>query len=94
MKSEIENRLSKLFALLILSLSLILILFPSPVSAQYFTIKKYHSDIMIHSNSSFVVKETIEVTFERPRHGIYREIPFKYRDEFHKVVLTPQRLFP
>ena len=63
---------------------LTLILFVSPAFAQYFTTDRYHSDITINRDSSFVVRETIEVTFDRPRHGIYREIPFKYREELDK----------
>ena len=39
-----------------------------------------------------LVKETIEVEFHQSRHGIYREIPFKYRDEFGKVITTPTRV--
>jgi len=47
---------------------------------------------MIDRDSSFVVKETIEVTFHRPRHGIYRELPFKYREELGHVITTPTRV--
>jgi hypothetical protein len=75
-----------------LSLSLNLILLVSPGFAQYFTINRYHSDIMIHQDSSFVVKETIEVTFDRPRHGIYRGLPFKYREEVGHLIKTPIRV--
>jgi len=39
-----------------------------------------------------VVKETIDVEFHQSRHGIYRELPFKYRDEFGKVITTPTRV--
>lgn len=81
-----------LFAILILGLNLILILFVSPASAQYFTIDKFHSDIMIDKDSSVIVKETIDVEFQRPRHGIYREIPFKYRDDLGKLITTPTRI--
>jgi hypothetical protein len=88
----IEKKLSKLFLFLFLNLSLNLILFISPCFAQYFTINRYHSDIMIDRDSSFVVKETIEVTFHRPRHGIYRQIPFKYREEVGHVIKTPTRV--
>ena len=83
---------SKLFRLVlfsILNLNLILILFSSVTYAQNFTIDKFHSDITIHEDSSFIVKETIDVKFHRPRHGIYREIPFKYRDELGKTMETP-----
>jgi len=76
----------------LLSLILSLSLFPPSTFAQYFTINKFHSDIMIHRDSSIVVRETIDVEFHQSRHGIYREIPFKYRDEFGKVIATPIRV--
>src|SRR3972149_4528985 len=60
-----------------------------PVSAQDFTINRFHSDIIINDDSSFTVKETLEVEFHRPRHGIYREIPFSYTDELGKRLVTP-----
>ena len=82
-------KLFKLIKLTLLIFSLSLILFSSPALAQYFTITKYHSDITIQKDSSFTVRETIDVKFHRSRHGIYREIPFKYRDEFGKTVTTP-----
>jgi len=81
-----------LFAALILNLSLILILFTSPAFAQYFTINQFHSDVMIDEDSSTIVKETVHVEFHQSRHGIYREIPFQYRDEFGKTITTPVRV--
>jgi hypothetical protein len=81
-----------LFAVLILNLSLNLILFITPAFAQYFTISKFHSDIMIGEDSSVIVKETIDVQFHQPRHGIYREIPFKYRDDLGKLMTTPTKV--
>ncbi len=81
-----------LLTVLILNLILSLVVFISPAFAQYFTINKFHSDIMIQEDSSIIVKETIDVEFHRPRHGIYREIPFKYRDDFGKAVTTPTRV--
>ncbi len=71
---------------------LFLVSFVSPVSAQYFTIDRFHSDITVHEDASFTVRETIEVKFDRPRHGIYREIPFKYANELGKVIRTPIRV--
>ncbi len=67
----------------------ILLILAQPVFAQYFTINNFHSDIVIKEDSSFIVKETIKVEFHRERHGIYREIPFKYTDEFFKTTKTP-----
>jgi len=81
-----------LFAVLILSLDLNFIFFILPASAQDFTIDRFHSDIMIQRDSSVIVKETVDVMFHRPRHGIYRELPFRYRDELGKVITTPTRI--
>lgn len=77
------------FLVLILSLNL---LFSSPALAQYFTIHRFHSDILIYEDSSLSVTETIEVEFHQSRHGIYRELPFKYRDELGRVVTTPTKV--
>src|SRR4030065_997569 len=76
----------------ILSININLILNISPAFAEYFTITKFHSDITIQKDSSFIVRETIDVKFERSRHGVYRDIPFKYRDEFGKVITTPTKV--
>jgi hypothetical protein len=65
----------------------------APADAQDFTINTFHSNITIHRDSSFVVRETIEVTFHRPRHGIYRDIPFRYRDDLGKIITTPTKVF-
>ncbi len=79
--------LYKLFIFIFFGLNLIL--FASSAFAQYFTITRFHSDITVQKDSSFIVRETIEVKFHRSRHGIYRELPFKYRDEFGKTITTP-----
>ncbi len=92
MNCAMLRRMLKPIALVFLSLNLTLVLLISPAFAQYFTINRYHSDIFIHDDSSFIVKETIEVTFHRPRHGIYRQIPFKYREDFGHVLKTPTRV--
>ena len=47
---------------------------------------------MIGEDSSIIVKETIDVEFHQSRHGIYREIPFQYRDEFGETITTPTRV--
>jgi hypothetical protein len=54
-----------------------------------FTIRKFHSQIVVNEDSSFTVKETIDVEFHRQRHGIYREIPFKYTDDNGETIKTP-----
>jgi uncharacterized membrane protein YgcG len=67
----------------------ILIVFVKSVFAQDFTINKFHSDISVNEDSSFTVKETINVEFHKLKHGIYREIPFKYTDERGSTIKTP-----
>jgi uncharacterized membrane protein len=67
----------------------LLVLTAYPVLAQDFTINRYNSDIIINKDSSFTVKETLEVQFHRPRHGIYREIPFSYADDLGNRLVTP-----
>ncbi len=89
---KIRSKLFRLVLFLVLNLNLILILFSSVTYAQNFTIDKFHSDITIHEDSSFIVKETIDVKFHSPRHGIYREIPFKYRDDLGKTIETPLKV--
>ena len=85
-------KMSKLAVLTFFILNLNLIFFISPAFAQYFTINQFHSDVMIDEDSSTIVKETIHVEFHQSRHGIYREIPFQYRDEFGKTITTPVRV--
>ncbi|HXX36134.1 MAG TPA: DUF2207 domain-containing protein [Thermodesulfobacteriota bacterium] len=80
----------RLTILLILTLNLIFLI--SLASAQDFTINHFHSDIMIQGDSSVIVKETIDVMFHRSRHGIYRELPFRYKDELGKMITTPTRI--
>jgi len=66
----------------------IFVIFAKSASAEDFTINKFHSDITINQDSSFTVKENMEVLFHNPRHGIYREIPYKY-DDRGNAVRTP-----
>ncbi len=80
------------FILILFILTLRLFLYNSPAWAQYFTIIKYQSDITIEKDSSFIVRERIDVDFQKPRHGIYREIPYKYRDEVGRTVTTPTKV--
>jgi len=85
------KNVGKSFGLIVLTF-FNLILFIPPALAQYFTIDKFHSDIMINEDSSIIVKETIDVEFHQQRHGIYREIPFRYRDDSGKMITTPTKV--
>ncbi|MFN3739046.1 MAG: DUF2207 domain-containing protein [Thermodesulfovibrionales bacterium] len=73
----------------VLFIFLFLVFCPIHASAQDFIIHEFHSEITINKDSSITVEETIEVEFFRPRHGIYREIPYKYKDELGKTTRTP-----
>ncbi len=55
----------------------IMMLLASPALAQHFTINRFHSEITVLRDSSLDVRETIQLTFDRPRNGIYREIPLQ-----------------
>jgi hypothetical protein len=57
--------------------------------AQDFTINRFLSDITVAGDSSIRVEETLDVQFHRSKHGIYREIPFRYVDDFGKTIRTP-----
>ena len=63
--------------------------FSSPAHAQDFTINDFTANILINPDSSFTVQETLTVEFHRPRHGIYREIPYIYTDSLGSSIRTP-----
>lgn len=69
-----------------------LVVLASPVFSQDFTINRFHSEITINRDSSIEVKETIDVEFHRPKHGIYREIPYRYTDELGRTIKTPLKV--
>ena len=66
--------------------------FAGPAYASDFTINDYDVFISVNKDSSFTVKETLTVEFHRPRHGIYRDIPFRYEDSFGKTIRTPTEI--
>ena len=70
----------------------IVTIFASQGLAQDFTINNFDSDISIYEDSSFIVKETIVVKFHTLKHGIYREIPFKYTDDRGNTIKTPLKV--
>ncbi len=61
----------------------------TPAHAVDMTITKYHADINIYETSQMEVKEAIDVQFHRQRHGIYRDIPYIYKDDLGGRVKTP-----
>ena len=57
---------------------------PGPARAEDFTIRSFRAAVEVRADASLRVVETIEAEFHRPRHGIYRDIPFRYVDELGK----------
>lgn len=50
-----------------------------------FAVHLFHSDITIHKDSSYTVKETIEVDFRgEQKRGIIRDIPVRTRDRYNQ----------
>ncbi|GAB4362375.1 MAG: DUF2207 domain-containing protein [Deltaproteobacteria bacterium] len=62
---------------------------PAEARREYFTIRSFRTAIEVHSDSSLRVVETIEAEFHSSRHGIYRDIPFRYVDELGRSSVTP-----
>ena len=67
----------------------LLLLLPAPSPAQDFSIVSFRSGIEVRADSSLRIAETIETVFHRRRHGLYRDIPFRYTDELGKESFTP-----
>ncbi|RPI37649.1 MAG: DUF2207 domain-containing protein, partial [Nitrospiraceae bacterium] len=74
---------------LLLSISAIVVSFPLVAYGADFTINDFNAAILVNKDSSFTVKETLTVEFHRPRHGIYREIPYLYTDSSGRKIKTP-----
>lgn len=65
---------------------------PLPTRAQDFSIRSFQSDIEVRGDASLRVTETIETVFHRPRHGLFRDIPFRYTDELGEKTVMPLRV--
>lgn len=52
------------------------------VFAQEWTIDNFDSEIVINSDATITVTEVIEVNFDTQKHGIYRDLPIRYEDEY------------
>jgi uncharacterized membrane protein YgcG len=81
--------MKRIALVLLLGISAIFIYFPPAACGQDFTINDFNAAILINKDSSFTVKETLTVEFHRPRHGLYREIPFIYTDSLGRKIKTP-----
>ncbi|MEW6720867.1 MAG: LemA family protein [Thermodesulfobacteriota bacterium] len=75
-----------------LALLLLAALLPGAARAEDFTIRSFRAAIEVRADASLRIVETIEAEFHRPRHGIFRDIPFRYVDELGKKTVTPVRI--
>ena len=73
-------------------LLLVFAFFPVPARGEDFTIRSFRTDIEVRDDASLRIAETIEAVFHRPRHGLFRDIPFRYTDELGKKSVTPIRV--
>ncbi len=46
-----------------------------------FVVEKYETAIEVKRNGDLDIKEKMEIDFSEPRHGIFREIPYKYKND-------------
>lgn len=66
-------------------LALVISFLLGPYSAFAEDIKSFHSNIYIQKDGSILVQENIEYDFKNAlRHGIYRDIPYRYNSGFTK----------
>ncbi|MCK9612512.1 MAG: DUF2207 domain-containing protein [Bacteroidales bacterium] len=60
-------------------------------SQEAFDINNYHTDIIINTNGSCDITETIELTFNDSRRGIIRSIPTRYQYKISQDELLAER---
>lgn len=61
-----------------------------PVSAQSdWGISSFRSEIVVHADASITVTETIQAEFAVDKHGIFRNIPFRYQTDEGDAVSVP-----
>lgn len=53
-----------------------------------YTISDYSTTVRLNTEWELAIHEDITVQFSEPRHGIYRDIPFRYRDDKSKRFTT------
>lgn len=59
-------------------IAILLLLFPIFLHASDFDIDKYNVNIRVQADGVLDITETIDVDFDSPRRGIFRNIPYRY----------------
>lgn len=79
----------KKLALFLISIATFLFILSSAVypalAADDWRINSFDADIAIQANGEVLIKETIAVTFDEERHGIYRDLPYVYSKDGGEV---------
>lgn len=67
------------------------ILFFAPVQAAQWSVNSFSADITINTDASIIVTETVKANFDVPKHGIFRKIPYAYKnpDDPNQLVTVP-----
>lgn len=52
----------------------------------------FHADVQLNNDASADITETINVNFSDQRHGIYRVLPYRYRDTHDHTITVPIEL--
>lgn len=60
----------------------------SPAKATNEKITNFHSDITIQKDASIIIEETIDYYFDSQKHGIFRYVPYKYKNADDKKFET------
>ena len=81
--------MNRLLISFLICLSLLFVFSPHVAHAQDFTITDFTVNILVNTDSSFTVREKLTVAFHRPRHGIYRELPYRYNESPDRSIKTP-----
>ncbi|MBI2984781.1 MAG: DUF2207 domain-containing protein [Candidatus Kerfeldbacteria bacterium] len=63
-----------------------------PATAADWAISRFHSAVTVQSDASIDVTETIEVNFFVPKHGIFRDLPFRYATDRADRISVPIEL--
>lgn len=85
------NRPSFFVALPAMVVLTIVSLLPTAFAARGrpFTIDSFHSDISIGAEGTVDITETIVADFHQRRHGIFRDLPFRYTTDLGERIETP-----
>ncbi len=81
-------KINRLFFISLLLLGVMSIWSLSLADLWGYTIDDYQTTIELNKEGELLVKEEIDVNFSESRHGIYREVPYRYAGNNGKTIKT------